>query len=142
MVYIPFTVCPNDRNSLIKYLYDNKYDMIMQVNENQCLTYFKNKSNGKLYISSDLCAGFHVWCVDDNSCADVEIKELYKQPFEKFDVTQKLSYNLFKNIFDYLCEWYGEYGDYILKIKVDEKGERWVICARVEKPWVYPDCDY
>ena len=134
--------CTN-KESLILYLYNKHYDNVLNVNENQSISYHINKQ-GNLFASSDLYTEIEIYPdevdeleekenldVYDLSNAEFLFKDLRDESkFTPLDKSKKLDYYLFKNLVWFLIHWYGEYGDKIFEIK--ENKFEWKIIWRLE----------
>ncbi len=77
-------------------------------------------------VVSDLYAGFDIWCLNNNTLSDKELKERYLKNSRILDPNQ-LSLKEFKKYCELICTIPGEYGRIYLAIEIfNETDQKWV----------------
>lgn len=127
----------NNRDDLLKYLYDNLYSEIASVNEHECIKYHQH-SDG-IYVVTNLY-GFETIKLADYKGQPIHFSDALKTEKEfnessycrKINLIneEKMSYAHFSQLIKLLEDILGDYGHDILTIN----SENWSVCCRIEKP--------
>lgn len=122
--------------SLLNYLYKNHYEEIVNINENESIAYYDTEKHG-LIATSNLFLGFNVYCIENyideyKSSLDITFDFIEKnmKMYSYRENKEKITFNLFKNMVKFLCDFCGEYNDKILKI--ENNAGKWKLNMRCE----------